>query len=103
MNSTNEDHLGFYRRWHSLAGPYFKWQYEQFAPYLGARVADVGCGPGNLTANFLDKEYYLGIDLDPDMLAELQLEYGSYEAVDVAIPPFSEGFVSRITLPFSVS
>jgi SAM-dependent methyltransferase len=90
MSNAEENHLEFYRRWHKLAGPYFQWQYEQFAPYLGARVADVGCGPGNLTANLLGKDYYLGVDLDPDMLTELRREYGSEGPVDTAVLDVSD-------------
>jgi SAM-dependent methyltransferase len=70
-----ENHLEFYRRWHTLAAPYFRWQYEQFSPFIGRRVADVGCGPGNLTRFLLDRELYLGIDNDPAMLEELSAEY----------------------------
>jgi SAM-dependent methyltransferase len=97
MSEAGENHMEFYRRWHRLAAPYFQWQYEQFAPYLGERIADVGCGPGNLTANMLDKEYYLGVDLDLDMLKELQREYRSRGPVDTAnLDVCDSGFVSEL-------
>src|SRR5437016_4289092 len=72
-----ESHLEFYRRWHRLSKPYIQWQFEQFAPYLGRRVADVGCGLGNFTAALLDRDLYVGIDLDEELLAELRKNYGA--------------------------
>jgi SAM-dependent methyltransferase len=72
-----ESHIEFYRRWHRLSKPYIQWQLEQFTPYLGRRIADVGCGLGNFTESLLDREFYLGIDLDAELLAELESNYGS--------------------------
>jgi SAM-dependent methyltransferase len=72
-----ESHLEFYRRWHRLSKPYIQWQLEQFAPYLGNRIADVGCGLGNFTPSLLDRDLYLGVDLDAELLAELQNSYGA--------------------------
>src|SRR6266404_6116761 len=72
----SESHLDFYRRWHRLSKPYIQWQLRQFTPYLGRRIADVGCGLGNFTESLLDRDLYLGIDLDSELLAELKREYG---------------------------
>lgn len=70
-----ESRLDFYRRWHRLSKPYIHWQFQQFAPYLGRRVADVGCGLGNFTPWLLDRELYLGVDLDEELLRELESTY----------------------------
>ncbi|MEY2536723.1 MAG: hypothetical protein QOG67_463 [Verrucomicrobiota bacterium] len=72
-----ESHLEFYRRWHRLSKPYIQWQLAQFAPYLGRRIADVGCGLGNFTESLLDRDLYLGIDLDEELLAELMRNHQS--------------------------
>ena len=80
---TTESHLDFYRRWHRLSKPYIRWQLAQFRPYLGRRVADVGCGLGNFTESLLDRDAYLGIDLDRELLAELVRNYGSVGNVEV--------------------
>lgn len=93
-NMTNESHLQFYMRWHRLALPYFRWQFEQFQPHLGNRIADVGCGPGNLTSFMQDKEFYLGVDIDEDLLKVLK-EENSHAAVhaqrtSVVAPEFTK-------------
>jgi SAM-dependent methyltransferase len=71
----NESHLEFYRRWHRLSKPYIQWQLAQFRPYLGRRIADVGCGLGNFTEWLLDRDLYLGVDLDSELLGELASKY----------------------------
>ena len=85
----------FYTRWNALSQPYFAWQFEQFAPYLGRRVADVGCGPANLTPFCLDRDLYLGADLDPAMTGRVTRRFGSHPSVhtytgNVLEPAFPE-------------
>lgn len=78
-----ESRLDCYRRWHALAGPYFEWQLSQFTPFLGARVADVGCGIGNFCGYLLDRELYLGVDLDPELTLEQRGEFGRAANVEI--------------------
>jgi SAM-dependent methyltransferase len=70
------DRIDYYQVWRELSGPYFDWQVEQFRPWLGRRIADVGCGPGTLTPLLNDRDYYLAVDNDPVMLAELRGKWG---------------------------
>lgn len=63
----SETHLDYYKRWGKLAEPYFKWQFGQFTPYIGKRVADIGCGLGNFVKFFNSTELYLGFELDPEL------------------------------------
>jgi len=67
----SESHSEFYERWASMARPYFAWQFAQFKPFIGRRVADVGCGLGNFVEHCLaaDVESYLGVEPDPELRA----------------------------------
>lgn len=69
-----ETHSEFYERWSSRAQPYFDWQFEQFAPYVGRRVVDVGCGLGSFVGRFLEHgvESYLGVEPDADLRRRLK-------------------------------
>ena len=70
-----EDHLSCYTRWNAFSGRYFEWQFSQFEPYLGQRVADLGCGVGNFTPFMLDRDLYLGIYSDPHMINFMKSKY----------------------------
>jgi len=89
QNDLGESHLDFYRRWHKLAGPYFQWQMDQVKPSLGRRVADIGCGPGNLTSQLMDRDYYLGVDNDVEILAELDRQCGKSDIVETMMADIS--------------
>lgn len=67
----SESHAEFYERWSSLARPYFAWQFAQFRPYVGRRVADVGCGLGSFVEHFLAAGVaaYFGVEPDPELRA----------------------------------
>jgi SAM-dependent methyltransferase len=48
--------------------PYLSWQLEQFLPYLGQRVLELGCGVGGLLELLGPREYRHGLDVDPEVL-----------------------------------
>lgn len=92
---NTEAHLEFYRRWHRLNAPYFRWQFEQFERFLGDRCADIGCGIGNFLPCFLDRGFYLGIDNDPELVIELQNQLPDHDGfralrVDATTPAMAE-------------
>lgn len=64
-----ESHSDFYERWSAQARPYFGWQFAQFAPYVGKRVVDVGCGLGSFVEHFRAHgvELYRGVENDADL------------------------------------
>jgi SAM-dependent methyltransferase len=84
-DTLSESHLEFYRRWHRHSKPYIEWQFEQFKPHVGRRLADVGCGLGNFTNLLLDRDLYLGIDLDEELLAELRRNYDHSPIVETLV------------------
>lgn len=51
------------------------WIFGEFAPFVGKRVLDVGCGWGNLIARLLDRELVVGIDIDAISIAHLREFY----------------------------
>lgn len=77
-----ENRLDLYARWHDRAKPYFLWQLEQFEPYLGDFILDVGCGLGNFTEILLDKKRYVGIDSDRKMIEEMRAQYAGRKNVE---------------------
>ena len=60
---SDEDRIGVetLRRMASVSH-YNQWIYEELAPWTGDRVLEVGCGIGNMTAYFLDRELLVSID-----------------------------------------
>ncbi|OGS37809.1 MAG: hypothetical protein A2506_03185 [Elusimicrobia bacterium RIFOXYD12_FULL_66_9] len=61
----SESHADFYERWSAMARPYFAWQFAQFRPHIGRRVADIGCGLGSFVEHFLAT----GVESDPELRA----------------------------------
>jgi 2-polyprenyl-3-methyl-5-hydroxy-6-metoxy-1,4-benzoquinol methylase len=45
---------------------YNRWIFERIRPFCGQRILEVGCGIGNLTQFFADRELVVGVDMDKD-------------------------------------
>ncbi|HUG90873.1 MAG TPA: class I SAM-dependent methyltransferase [Planctomycetaceae bacterium] len=54
-----------YRAYDRLNAPYIAWQVEQFRPFLGRRILEIGCGAGSVIAQLPECELVYGIDSDP--------------------------------------
>jgi len=52
------------------ADNYNRWVAEQFLPFVGNRVLEVGCGIGNLSQFWTDREFFLGIDTEPQCVTK---------------------------------
>ena len=63
---VHDDPIGYetLRRMASVAH-YNQWIYDELAPFAGQRVLEVGCGIGNMTEYFQDREVLVGIDRLP--------------------------------------
>jgi len=54
---------------------YFAWQSELARQALGARVLEIGCGLGNFTEQIRDREWVVGLDVDPACVAHHQRRF----------------------------
>ena len=59
---------------HSLerAQRFNRWMAESIAPYVGARVLEIGAGIGNITTWLLPRDFYLASDINPHYLHYLR-------------------------------
>ncbi len=65
------------------AGAYNRWQFEQFEPYLGNRILEIGSGFGNFVRFMMDREQVILSDWDPFLVREMERSHGASENVDV--------------------
>lgn len=65
------------------AGNYNRWVAEQFLPHVGRRVLEVGCGIGNLSQFWIDRETFLGIDVDPRCVAKCSERFRGHPNVEI--------------------
>jgi SAM-dependent methyltransferase len=49
--------------------PYLRWQVEQFRPYLGRRILEIGCGVGGIIDLLGARELVYGLDVEEEVLA----------------------------------
>jgi SAM-dependent methyltransferase len=52
------------------ANNYNRWIADQFAPFVGRSVLEVGCGIGNLSRYWIDCQAFVGIDIEPACVAK---------------------------------
>ncbi|MCK4326670.1 class I SAM-dependent methyltransferase, partial [bacterium] len=52
----------------SLAPNYNNWIFSNIKPYIGQRILEVGCGIGNMTQFFIDREKVISIDISDECL-----------------------------------
>jgi SAM-dependent methyltransferase len=60
--------LNRYRMFDEVNAPYMRWQLEQFAPFLGRRLLEVGCGVGSILAQLPPREYVMGVDVEDELI-----------------------------------
>jgi SAM-dependent methyltransferase len=62
---------------------YNRWIAEQFAPYAGKRILEVGCGIGNLSHHWTDREAFVGIDTEPECVAKCAQRFSDHPNVRI--------------------
>ncbi|MGH9553755.1 MAG: glycosyltransferase, partial [Terriglobales bacterium] len=74
-------HDGFYVLT-AVRGPSLnRWMYSQFSRYVGQDVLEAGCGVGNLTTFFLDRERLICADIDRLYVKALSQRFGYLENI----------------------
>jgi glycosyltransferase involved in cell wall biosynthesis len=69
----------------SLAGNFNRWMADTIAPYVGARVLEIGAGIGNLTRRLCPRrELYAATDIDTEHLEVLRKKFQHRPAVRIA-------------------
>ena len=59
------------------------WLFDEFSPYMGQRVLEIGCGLGNQIRYFIDRELIVGIDSCRESIYEDEQKFLDYPAVKV--------------------
>jgi 2-polyprenyl-3-methyl-5-hydroxy-6-metoxy-1,4-benzoquinol methylase len=70
--------------------PYLHWQLEQFRPWLGQRILEVGCGVGGIVSLLGRRERIVGFDVDPEVLEHTRERFAgrpecSFAVADVTV------------------
>src|SRR5262249_15941754 len=65
---AGSDRLARYVPLDQVNHPYLAWQLEQFRPWLGQRILEVGCGVGGIVSLLGPRERIVGLDVDPEVL-----------------------------------
>jgi SAM-dependent methyltransferase len=63
-----EARLRRYVSYDEVNAPYLAWQLQQFWPYIGRRVLEVGCGVGAILAQLGDRDLVMGVDIEPELV-----------------------------------
>ena len=87
---------------HSLerAQSFNRWMAESIAPYIGARVLEIGAGIGNITSWLVPRDFYVASDINPhylDYLKNLALgkPYLQVARIDLEDPKCFEPWAGR--------
>jgi len=84
-----ESRLARYLTRRDVNARYLAWQLEQFEPFLGQRVLEIGCGIGGIIDQLGPRELICGLDVDPDVLAYASARFADrsdcrFELLDVS-------------------
>lgn len=72
------------------AGKYNMWLFQQFEPFLGQRILEMGAGMGNITHFLLDRELVVATDISEKYIHDLKQEFSGFSNVKVALLDFTD-------------
>lgn len=82
---SSDARLNRYRAFDEVNAPYLRWQLEQFQPYLGTRLLEVGCGVGGILAQLGPRELVVGADVEPDIVEFTRARFAGHAGYEFAV------------------
>lgn len=79
MLDFDETALQAVREGRLLIDRYDAWLHSEFAPFVGQRVLEIGCGLGNLSQHLLNRQLLVAIDSSPLSVLAVQEKFGSHK------------------------
>ena len=79
----DESALQIVREDRLLINRYDDWLFDEFKPYVGRRILEVGCGLGNLLIHFTDRELVVGIEPSDDVVRQVRDRFAQYPNIVV--------------------
>ncbi len=73
-----------------------RWLFDEFAPFIGQRVLEIGCGLGNVLRLLTDRELVLGIDVSADSVASLNRVYSNIPNVSAKVASITDPAVLHL-------
>ena len=70
--------------------PYLDWQLEQFRPWLGQRILEVGCGVGGIVSLLGPRERIVGLDVDPEVVEHARERFAGRSECSFAVANVAE-------------
>lgn len=74
-----------YLLYDEVNAPYLRWQLDQFEPYLGRRVLEVGCGVGAILAQLGTRDLLMGVDIEPELVEFTRRRFARQPGYEFAI------------------
>lgn len=79
----DEDALQAVRESRLLINQYDAWLVDEFEPFIGQRVIEIGCGLGNMLQHFVDRDLVIGIETSNDTVVDAKKRMAQYGNVAV--------------------
>ena len=86
-----QDSLQVVRERRLILNCFDRWLFDEIQPFVGQRIFEIGCGLGNLTNHFLDRELLVSVDISEKAVAEVNKKYSSFNNILV----FQKSIIAR--------
>lgn len=80
-----------------LIDKYDSWLFDEFKPFVGQRILEVGCGLGNLISHFTDRELAVGIEPSDETVSDVRKRFGGHSNLSFYSMSITEPAVLALT------